>query len=184
MHIFSETFLDILTADGEPTGTRGSFTEVHRNGSWHRGVHIWGLNEKGEILLQRRGMEVSVYPGLWENTAGGHIDAGETSIETAQKELTEELGIILSAGDFEFVDTIVDSYIANDGAFINNEFDDIYIAHIGNESIVLNEAEVLETKWIHFTELEKKIQAHDSNYVPRAAEYDILFPLLHARFDK
>lgn len=183
MHIFPETFIDILTATGEPTGKQESFTDVHRNGSWHRGVHIWGLNEKGEILLQRRGMEVSVYPGLWENTAGGHVDAGDTSIETAQKELTEELGIMLPAEGFEFINTIIDSYVANGGAFINNEFDDIYLAHIANESIIRNEAEVLETKWIHFTELEQKIKSKDPSYVPRDAEYTILFPLLHKRFD-
>jgi isopentenyl-diphosphate delta-isomerase len=183
--LFQESFMETYHEDGTPTGEVHSYDDIHKYGLWHKAVHIWVVNSLGEILLHKRSDKVQTRPGLWENTTGGHIDEGHTSSETAKKELSEELGIDLPEELFEYIATIVDQFVTNGGNCINNEFDDFYIVSVGDKdlSITAHLTEVAETKWIHFKQLEEHIMAHDPLYMPRQAEYDILFPLLHQRFD-
>jgi isopentenyldiphosphate isomerase len=182
--IFKESFMDVYSEGGVPTGDVKSYDEIHQKGLWHKGVHLWIINSRGDILLHRRSQKVQTRPGLWENSAGGHIDAGYTSLQTAERELHEELGILMSPNKFELIGTIVDQFITNGGACINNEWDDFYLIDIGDVEITINkeENEIAETKWINFKDLEEKIKNHDPLYMPRQAEYDILFPLLHKRY--
>ena len=47
-------YFDILDDNGNKTGKIKLRSEVHRDGDWHKAVHIWILNQSGDILLQRR----------------------------------------------------------------------------------------------------------------------------------
>jgi 16S rRNA (adenine1518-N6/adenine1519-N6)-dimethyltransferase len=58
----------------------------------HRAVHIFVLNQKGEIFLQKRSRLKDKCPGLWDSSAAGHVDAGEEYENCAARELQEELG--------------------------------------------------------------------------------------------
>ena len=137
-----EEYFDILTENGEKTGQVKSRKEVHRCGDWHSAVHVWIINRykydlrhilplrsKGEVLIQKRASCKDSWPDLWDIGCAGHISAGDTSLDTACKELHEELGVELPASRFEFVITVRVQSISNHGAFINNEFDDVYIVH-------------------------------------------------------
>lgn len=181
--IFKETFLDIYDETGAALNTTASYDDVHWNGLWHKGVHLWVVRDDGHLLLHRRSLKVQTYPGLWENSASGHVDAGETSLCTARKELREEMGIDLPESEFTHIGTITDQFITNNGTCKNNEFDDIYVVFIHGEVMVdAHETEVAETTWIHFSELEKRVLEYDPEYVPRDAEYKILFPFLRKHF--
>jgi isopentenyldiphosphate isomerase len=58
-------------------------TQVHRDGDWHRSVHIWVLNsEKGELLMQKRVAFKDSWPSHWDIGCAGHVSAGDTSIIT------------------------------------------------------------------------------------------------------
>jgi hypothetical protein len=37
---------------------------VHRDGDWHRAVHIWLINSKGELVLQKRSKFKDTFPGI------------------------------------------------------------------------------------------------------------------------
>jgi 16S rRNA (adenine1518-N6/adenine1519-N6)-dimethyltransferase len=65
---------------------------IHRDGLKHRAVHIFVLNQKGEIFLQKRSRLKDKCPGLWDSSAAGHVDAGEEYENCAARELQEELG--------------------------------------------------------------------------------------------
>ncbi|MGC6426634.1 MAG: 16S rRNA (adenine(1518)-N(6)/adenine(1519)-N(6))-dimethyltransferase RsmA [Akkermansiaceae bacterium] len=66
---------------------------IHRDGLKHRAVHIFALNKKGEIFLQKRSRLKDKCPGLWDSSAAGHVDAGEEYEACAARELGEELGL-------------------------------------------------------------------------------------------
>lgn len=183
---FSPTLLDVYDASGNPTGVQKWYDDVHRDGDWHKGVHVWLITEQGELLLQRRSLGLHTYPGLWENSAGGHIDAGYTSIQTAQKELQEEVGIALPLEKFELLFTVIDQFTSDthQGHCINNEFDDVYLVVVPERvTTKMYEKEVSEICWVDFRELEQKLHSGSLGYIPRPIEYSHLFNVLHARFD-
>jgi len=59
----------------------------------HRVAHVLVFNSRGELLLQKRGMNKDVQPGKWDTSVGGHLDPGECYIEAARREFQEELGV-------------------------------------------------------------------------------------------
>lgn len=185
MEHFIPTMLDVLDEKGNPTGVSKPFDDVHRDGDWHRGAHVWLVRKNGELLLQRRSKHVSAYPLMWDISASGHIDAGDTSIQTAQKELREELGIDLPQERFECIGTIIEQFVTNNGGFTSNEFDDIYIVWISDSmELQKNDSEVADLNWMHFSDLEKKIIAKDPEYISHETRYKLLFSCLHQKFDK
>ena len=84
-----EEYLDILDENGNLTGEKASISESHKKGYWHRTVHVWIVNSKKEILFQKRSPNIISHPNLWWLSAGGHMVAGDGSIETARKETKE-----------------------------------------------------------------------------------------------
>ncbi len=88
---------DVLDEDGTRTGVVKARHAVHRDGDWHRALHIWiaGVDASGEafLILQRRGLGKDTHPGLLDVTVGGHYRAGETFAE-ALREAEEEIGIV------------------------------------------------------------------------------------------
>ena len=74
-------------------------------GEYHRVVHIWILNDKNQYLIQQRNKATDRYPYQWAPTAGAVI-SGETSLEAAQREVMEELGIEIKNEAFNFIDSL------------------------------------------------------------------------------
>lgn len=66
---------------------------VHVNNLRHRAIHILLFNSAGELFLQKRSPWKDLNPSLWDSSAAGHVDAGETYHEAAGRELQEELGV-------------------------------------------------------------------------------------------
>jgi 16S rRNA (adenine1518-N6/adenine1519-N6)-dimethyltransferase len=67
--------------------------EVHGNNLRHRAVHLFIFNRRGELFLQKRSAWKDRHPLLWDSSAAGHVEAGESYDETARRELEEELGV-------------------------------------------------------------------------------------------
>lgn len=67
--------------------------EVHLKGQRHRAVHILVFNDKDELFLQKRSLKKDLNKGLWDSSAAGHVDSGETYDDCAPRELAEELGV-------------------------------------------------------------------------------------------
>ncbi|MBI3191430.1 MAG: NUDIX domain-containing protein, partial [Pedosphaera parvula] len=71
-------------------------SEVHRLGLKHRAVHVLVFNRAGQLFLQKRSMNKDTWPGAWDSSASGHLDAGESYDACAVGEAREELGLHLS----------------------------------------------------------------------------------------
>ena len=67
--------------------------EAHKKGLLHRTIGIIILNDKGELLLQKRSAKKDTFPGMYTIGASGHVDKGENYDQAAQREMEEELGI-------------------------------------------------------------------------------------------
>lgn len=91
---------DIVDADGVPLGFSKPRAEVHRDGDWHRSLHVWVAGNDvalGPFLLfQRRGLGKDTWPGKLDATVGGHFRTGEGLAE-ALREVEEEIGVAATA---------------------------------------------------------------------------------------
>lgn len=58
-----------------------------------RVVHVFVFNSRGELLLQQIRRGTSAFGGWWGSSVAGHVRAGESYVDAAQRELEEELGI-------------------------------------------------------------------------------------------
>ena len=68
-------------------------TKAYAQGLIHRLVFVVVENPQGQILLQKRSLAMLNYPGCWDVSVGGHVDAGEDYKTAATRELGEELGL-------------------------------------------------------------------------------------------
>ncbi len=118
---------DIIDMTGAPTGAVKRRADVHRDGDWHRAIHVWvyGRGDDGEfLLLQRRGLDKDSWPGSFDAPAAGHLAAGETP-EDAFREVEEELGIAPDASLLRHAGTRV---IADEGPDrMDREFEEVYL---------------------------------------------------------
>jgi isopentenyl-diphosphate delta-isomerase type 1 len=90
----SEEFFDVVDERDEVIGRR-SRSEVHRLQLRHRAVHVLVFNRRGELFLQKRSLRKDCFPGAWDSSASGHLDAGEGYDACAVREVREELGLEL-----------------------------------------------------------------------------------------
>ncbi len=66
--------------------------EVHAQKLLHRATHVLIHNGEGKFFLQKRSLLKDSYPGCWDSSCSGHLDAGEYYPEAARREVGEELG--------------------------------------------------------------------------------------------
>jgi isopentenyldiphosphate isomerase len=101
-----DELFDVVRGDGVPLGFSKARAAVHRDGDWHRALHVWvaGIDaDDGLFLLcQRRGLGKDTWPGRLDATVGGHLRAGET-IEDALRECEEEIGVAVSLADLRLL---------------------------------------------------------------------------------
>ncbi|HVL25125.1 MAG TPA: NUDIX domain-containing protein, partial [Thermomicrobiales bacterium] len=104
-----DELFDVVTADGTPTGITKRRADVHRDGDWHRAIHVWvyGIDDEERmpfLLLNQRGKHKDTWPGVLDATVGGHLAAGET-VEEAFREIEEEIGIAADPARIRFAGT-------------------------------------------------------------------------------
>ncbi|XP_004499436.1 nudix hydrolase 3 [Cicer arietinum] len=184
-----EERLDVLTKTGNKTGISKPRGEVHRDGDYHRAVHVWIFAESTQqLLLQRRATCKDSWPDLWDISSAGHISAGDSSLVTARRELEEELGVTLPKDAFELIFVFLQECVTNDGKFINNEYNDVYLVTtidpIPLEAFTLQETEVSDTKYIAYDEYKRSLAKEDSDYVPYDVhgQYGQLFDIIEKRY--
>lgn len=145
---------------------------VHGNGIWHRTNQIWIINDKKQILCQRRSLLKDMNPGKWEALFGGHIKAGQDYVDNALDELREELGIVVKKDDLHFF-TIHKS-------IEHKEFEGIYyLEWNGNlNDLHLEKEEVDQVKWFEINELlEVLVNKKSENWSKFGYEEELLTEL-------
>lgn len=126
--------------------------DVLQKGLIRRIVRIFLFNSKGELFLQWRSKKMETYPETWDQSAGGHVDEGETYLQAAKRETSEELGIHV-----ENFEEIGKCYLEDDykGRKIK-EFSMVYkIVYDGDISI--DNDEVAKGMWFSLEEVDRLV---------------------------
>lgn len=99
----TDEWLDIYDANLVKQGIKRR-SDVHREGDWHRTFHAWVISPEagGSMLLQRRGLAKEEFPGVFDVSAAGHYQAGESGRDGV-RELQEELGIQIDPSRLQYL---------------------------------------------------------------------------------
>lgn len=129
---------DIYDRERNKTGrtmVRGPVPE----GDYHLVVHVCIFNSRGEMLIQQRQSYKEGWPNLWDISVGGSAVQGDSSQSAAEREVKEELGLVLDLQG-------VRPHFTNN---FDRGFDDFYLVEqeVNIDGLKLQEEEVQAVKW-------------------------------------
>lgn len=172
-------YIDIYDENNNPTGEVKEKQQAHEEGNFHRTVHVWIINDKKELLLQKRSANKKSHPNCWDISGAGHIRAGESIMNGIHRELKEELGVIVEEKDLEHIDIIKSTKDPK-----NMEFQYVYLLKLNKkiEEYTFEDNEVSEVKYIFYKELEKLVEEKAEGLLIHEEEYKILFETIDTQF--
>jgi len=133
--------------------------QAHHQGVLHRAFSVFILNDKNEMLLQRRALSKYHSAGLWSNACCSHPYPGESTLAGAHRRLQEEMGF-----DCELEPIFNLRYKANVGNdLIENEYDHIYLGYY-NKDMLTNEEEVSDHKFMQVADIVKWMQEQPDQF--------------------
>ena len=165
-------YIDIFDENNNPIGTIKEKQQAHEDGNFHRTAHIWIINNKNELLLQKRSATKKTHPNCWDISAAGHIKAGENVIDGAIRELKEELGVEIEEKDLQYITTIKSTKNPK-----NMEFQYVYLLKCNKnvEQYIFKDGEVSDVKYIFYKDLEKMVKEKFEGILIHEEEYKYLF---------
>ena len=152
-------YLDIYDENRKWLGYSRPRGASYMPGEYHLIVHVCLMNEREEMLIQQRSDSVAKWPGMWDLTIGGHVLAGETPEQAAEREVQEELGLQIILSEAGIVEMT-----------IQNRLDTIFVVPVkcvreydGDaehllKKLVLQEEEVKPVRWASIEEIRSMIE--------------------------
>ncbi|MDO6492961.1 MULTISPECIES: NUDIX hydrolase [unclassified Cellulophaga] len=169
-----DELIDILDSKGNFTGKTALKSKAHINGWFHQTTHIWFYTNKKEILLQQRAKSKDTFPLLWDISVAGHIGAGENIIDSALREIKEEIGITVLKTDLLKIGCFKSTQKHSDD-LIDCEFHHTFICKLKTDlnSLTKQDSEVenLQLKLISDFKLELRSTEKKKLYVPHNITY-------------
>lgn len=176
---FDDDRIDVLNELGEFTGKTATREECHKKGLWHRAVYAFIIDDKGNVLLQKRSSNKKLWPNMWDVTLGGHVDSGEFGRQALIREAKEELGLEINDNDIKYLvgSTSVDQ--KND--IINKHYNECYLItkNIDISKIVLQKEEVSEVKYFSKEEILKRISNNYDGLTDKTGPWNFLERILN-----
>ena len=179
----SEEYFDLLDENGNKTGNIKLRSKVHQDGDWHKAVHIWILNNKGDVLLQRRCPTKDSNPNMLDISCAGHLSAGDDSLNGAIRELKEELNLDVKPNELKFIKTLKVSLRYTE-TFINNEFNDLYILRTDKnvEDMMYQKEEISEIFFVPYKDFKNMVKNRQPDLLRHDEEFEILFNMFDKEF--
>ena len=172
-------FLDVINDKGEKTGEVVTREYAHKNGILHRVIHVWIINDKHELLIQRRSATKEWAPNKLYVSMGCHIISGEDNFQAIIREMDEELGIDARP----LMDGLKHIYAFRErcemDGMVEDEIYDVYILKLDVDADALNlqDEEVASVQWMAYPKFRQMILAHDPEFVDHGDNY---LPLIAA----
>ena len=140
-------YFDVLNKDRKPINKIVPRGTKLSNDEFNQGVEVWIITPDHKILITQRS-QLKSHPLMWEAPGGCSI-AGENTIQTAIRELKEEIGLTINCNDLLLLETQLYKY----------QFVDIFLVKtsINLKNLVLQDEEVAQAKLVSFNEFENLI---------------------------
>ena len=164
-------YFDICDENGTPTGETVSRKTAHEKGICHRTAHVWIVRRHDshwDLLLQKRSLNKDSFPGCLDTSSAGHIPAGDEPLDSALRELEEELGISAVEADLVPIGKFHAAYemVFHDQPFKDNEVVFVYILkkEVEISDITVQKEELTGVEWHSLEETEAAVAEDDPAY--------------------
>jgi len=128
---------DLVDREGASLGRTHRRGDPLPAGSFHQVACVVAARADGTVLLTRRSAAKEGWPSMWE-LPGGSVLAGETAVQGARRELSEETGLEVGTEQLELIGRHTEQ----------NAHVDLFLARIGGEAAVrIDPVEVAESVW-------------------------------------
>jgi isopentenyldiphosphate isomerase len=174
----SGELLDIVDIYGNPTGESLDKKAIHDQGLAHRDVHVWVTNGR-DLLQQQRTWDKNIMPGAWDISVGGHVGAGESYLDAAVRETSEELGLDLAKDRFVRIGRVATQLRFPGWQHPHNIVGDNFVVlqpDLEISDLKLQEEEVLGARWYSIDQLENDLADPEAASL-HAPQPDILYAL-------
>lgn len=147
--------LDIVDKNGNYTGDAVERKQAQELGLLHWEVIIIIVNEKKQILLQKRSANKKHFPNKWA-LCSGLVISGESCEEAAVRELKEELGVEFQIDDLHLLEK-------------NLNLTRFYyvITNYDESQFVIQKEELSSVKWFDLDEILEKVSCGDDSIIIR-----------------
>ncbi len=163
---------DVIDEEGKPIGLIKERGVVHREGALHATSHIWIVRPNAlsgyDVLLQKRSLNKDSHPGCYDISSAGHIVAGDGPLDSAIRELEEELGIM--AKPEELLEFGV-QYKNYEGEFYGKPFRDnqrsilyLYKEPLDIDTLRLQASEIESVIWMDYREALQAIRENSMKH--------------------
>jgi isopentenyl-diphosphate delta-isomerase len=148
----ADEIFDIFNELNEKIGT-AKRKDVHREGYYHRSVHVFIINSKKQILMQKRVAHKDIAPNAWDLSVAEHLKPGETFRDAAVRGLQEEMNICLPPDKFVRIrEAMLYKYTYSSKNIKDFEFNECWKVHYDGP-FKIDPEEVAEAKWVTLDEL-------------------------------
>ena len=137
----------VVLADeaGNPIGTALK-SEVHtENTPLHLAFSCYVVDTEGNLLITRRALEKKTWPGVWTNSACGHLAPGETAQQAAARRVPHEIGV--DPGNLVDLEMVLPDfrYRAIDShGIVEWEICPVFVARLVTDSVLTPETEEID----------------------------------------
>ncbi|NYD20641.1 NUDIX domain-containing protein [Kineococcus aurantiacus] len=149
---------------GRVTG-RAPRREVRTRNLPHAATGVLLRDDRGRVLVHRRTTAKDLNPGAHDCLAGGVVDAGETPLAAAHRELREELGLDVDPGT-GLRPVLVRWYRDETAHYLAH----VYEARWDGTPLVLQPSEVADAWWEETSTLRRRLLDSTWSFVPDTRE--------------
>jgi isopentenyl-diphosphate Delta-isomerase len=155
----------VVDQNDKPIGS-ADIQEADAKGLTRRIVRLMLMNSNGQLLLQKRYDDDLVYPGCWDNSVAGHVDAGEDSDKAMDRELAEELGIAVVNMHFfgKYYNEV------KDRSLVIKKFNHIYKGEYNGRIDDIKNEEVEFVQWFELNDLKKLLHQTPEDFTDGVKE--------------
>ena len=145
---------------------------AHKKVLWHRTTGIWVINKKRQVLCQKRSLLKDQNPGKWEAFFGGHLGPDEDYLESAVREVSEELGKKITKDQL-----VVYQPVVKGDKKTHREFQYVFALFLDEDSnsFQFEKEEIDQLKWIDLDEVKKiLLEIKDENWVQKPWDEEVI----------
>ena len=146
----------LLDDEGRAIGTAPKSSVHGTDTALHLAFSCHVINDEGRVLVTRRALGKTTWPGVWSNSFCGHPRPAEPVLTAVHRRAEYELGITLT--DIELALPLFRYRAVDTSGIVEHEVCPVYTARTTDEPL-LNPLEVVEAKWVDPADLGTSLPA-------------------------